>query len=286
MASMETLTITTTLRERIRAQRAQGQRIAFVPTMGNLHAGHLQLVRQARAIADYVVVSIFVNPMQFGPNEDYATYPRTLDSDKAALQDEAADLLFVPDVQEIYGGDPGQVTRVEVPGFEGDLCGRSRPGFFTGIATVVTGLFNRVQPDIAVFGEKDYQQLVMIRRMVRDLCMPIEIQGAEIVREADGLAMSSRNGYLNATERATAIRLYQVLNEVKTALEGGEGNLAALEQAALDSLSEAGFNPDYVSIRQRGDLRVPAPDATELIVLAAATLGTTRLIDNIVISVT
>jgi len=283
---MEIQTSTTALRECIRVQRAQGKRIAFVPTMGNLHAGHLQLVRQAQILADYVVVSIFVNPMQFGPNEDYGGYPRTLDADKRALQEAAADLVFVPDVQEIYGGDPGQVTRVEVPGFEGDLCGRSRPGFFTGIATVVTGLFNRVQPDIAVFGEKDFQQLLMIRRMVRDLCMPIEVHGVAIVREADGLAMSSRNGYLSATERATAARLFQVLNELKTALEGGASDLAALEQSALDNLSAAGFNPDYVSIRQRGDLRVPAPDATELIVLAAATLGTTRLIDNIIISVT
>ena len=282
---METLTTTTALRERIRAQRAQGQRIAFVPTMGNLHAGHLQLVRHAKAIADYVVASIFVNPMQFGPNEDYATYPRTLDTDKAALQDEATDLLFVPDVQEIYGGDPGQVTRVEVPGFEGDLCGRFRPGFFTGIATVVAGLFNRVQPDIAVFGEKDYQQLVMIKRMVRDLCMPVEVCGVGIVREADGLAMSSRNSYLGTTERVRAVRLYQVLKEVKAALEGGVNDLAALEQAALVSLSESGFKPDYVSIRRQGDLRVPDPGATELIVLAAATLGATRLIDNIRISI-
>ena len=283
---MEIQTTTTALRERIRAQRAQGKRIAFVPTMGNLHAGHLQLVRQAKALTDYVVVSVFVNPMQFGPNEDYGSYPRTLDADKRALQEAAADLVFVPDVQEIYGGDPGQATRVEVPGFEGELCGRSRPGFFTGIATVVTGLFNRVQPDIAVFGEKDFQQLLMIRRMVRDLCMPIEIHGVAIMREADGLAMSSRNGYLSATERATAARLYQVLNELKTALEGGASDLAALEQTALDRLSAAGFSPDYVSIRQRHDLRLPVPDATALIVLAAATLGTTRLIDNIVISIT
>ena len=281
---MEMLTTTTALRECIRVQRAQGKRIAFVPTMGNLHAGHLQLVRHAKALTDYVVVSIFVNPMQFGPNEDYVTYPRTLATDKTALQNEATDLLFVPDVQEIYGGDPGQVTRVEVPGFEGDLCGRSRPGFFTGIATVVAGLFNRVQPDIAVFGEKDYQQLVMIKRMVRDLCMPIEVHGVGIVREADGLAMSSRNSYLGTIERASAVRLYQVLKEVKAALDGGAKDLAALEQAALVSLSESGFKPDYVSIRQRDDLCVPAPGATDLIVLAAATLGTTRLIDNIGIS--
>jgi pantoate--beta-alanine ligase len=282
---METLTTTSALRDSISAQRAQGRRIAFVPTMGNLHAGHLQLVRYARAIANYVVVSIFVNPKQFGPNEDYATYPRTLDADKTALQAEATDLLFVPDVQEMYDGDLGQVTRVEVPGFEGDLCGRFRPGFFTGIATVVTGLFNRVQPDIAVFGKKDYQQLIMIKRMVHDLCMPVEVCGVEIVREADGLAMSSRNGYLDKTERATASRLYQVLQEVKTALESGASDLAMLEQTAMDSLSAYGFRPDYVSIRQRGDLRPPEPGATELIVLAAATLGKTRLIDNIYITI-
>jgi pantoate--beta-alanine ligase len=282
---METLTTTIALRDRIRVQRTQGRRIAFVPTMGNLHAGHLRLVRHARAIADYVVVSIFVNPMQFGPNEDYATYPRTLDTDKAALQDEAADLLFVPDVQEIYGSDPRQVTRVEVPGFEGDLCGQFRPGFFTGIATVVTGLFNRVQPDIAVFGKKDYQQLIMIKRMVRDLCMPIDVCGVEIVREADGLAMSSRNGYLGTAERARAVRLYQVLKEVQRTVEGGAKDFAALEQAAMGSLSQSGFKPDYVSVRRRGDLSVPDPGATELIVLAAATLGTTRLIDNIEISI-
>ena len=283
---METLTTTTAVRDRVRMQRIQGQRIAFVPTMGNLHAGHLQLVQHARSIADYVVVSIFVNPMQFGPNEDLATYPRTLDADRAALQAEQVDMLFAPDVQEIYGRDLDQVTRVEVPGFEGDLCGHFRPGFFTGIATVVTGLFNRVQPDVAVFGEKDYQQLVMIRRMVHDLCMPIEVHGVGIVREADGLAMSSRNGYLDAAERATAVRVYQVLNAVKTALENGARDFAALEQSALDSLSEAGCKPDYVSIRQCADLRVPTPAATELIVLAAATLGTTRLIDNIMISIT
>lgn len=282
---METLTTTTALRESVSLQRAQGQRIAFVPTMGNLHAGHLQLVRHARTIADCVVVSIFVNPKQFGPNEDYVTYPRTLAADKTALQAEATDLLFVPDVQEIYGGDPGQVTRVEVPGFEGDLCGRFRPGFFTGIATVVTGLFNRVQPDIAVFGKKDYQQLVMIQRMVRDLCMPIQVCGVEVVREADGLAMSSRNGYLGATERARAALLYTVLSKVKTAVEGGARDLAALEQAAMGRLLEYGFSPDYVSIRQQGDLHPPDPGASELIVLAAATLGKTRLIDNVEISI-
>jgi pantoate--beta-alanine ligase len=283
---METLTTTTLLRECIRAQRAQGRRIGFVPTMGNLHAGHLQLVRQATTLADYVVVSIFVNPMQFGPSEDFATYPRTFDADKVALQAEGVDLLFMPEVREIYTDDLEQVTRVEVPGFEGDLCGRFRPGFFTGIATVVTGLFNRVQPDIAVFGEKDYQQLVMIKRMVRDLCMPIEVHGVETVREPDGLAMSSRNGYLDVAERAGAAQLYQVLGEVKAGLEAGGRDFAALEQRAMERLLEAGFKPDYVSIREQDSLRVPGPGSSQLVVLAAATLGTTRLIDNIRLSVT
>lgn len=283
---MQTLTTTTSLRETISAQRTQGQRIAFVPTMGNLHAGHLQLVRQASTLADYVVVSIFVNPMQFGPNEDYATYPRTLDADKAALQAEGVDLLFMPAVSEIYTEGLEQVTRVEVPGFEGDLCGRSRPGFFTGIATVVSGLFNRVQPDIAVFGEKDYQQLVMIRRMVRDLCMPIEVHGVETMRESDGLAMSSRNGYLDAAQRDTALRLYQVLGEVKAGLQAGNRDFGALERQAMDSLQEAGFEPDYVSIREQDSLRAPGPGSDRLVVLAAATLGRTRLIDNIRLSIT
>ena len=283
---MQTLTTTTSLREAISAQRAQGRRIAFVPTMGNLHAGHLQLVRQATTLADYVVVSIFVNPMQFGPNEDYATYPRTLDADKAALQAEGVDLLFMPAVSEIYTDGLEQATRIEVPGFEGDLCGRFRPGFFTGIATVVSGLFNRVQPDIAVFGEKDYQQLVMIKRMVRDLCMPIEVHGVETMRESDGLAMSSRNGYLDAGQRDTAVRLYQVLGEVKAGLQAGSRNFGALERQAIDSLREAGFEPDYVSIREQDSLRAPGPGSDRLVVLAAATLGRTRLIDNIRLSVT
>jgi len=275
---MQTLTTTTSLREAISAQRAQGRRIAFVPTMGNLHAGHLQLVRQA--------MSIFVNPMQFGPSEDYATYPRTLDADKAALQAEGVDLLFMPAVSEIYTDGLEQATRIEVPGFEGDLCGRFRPGFFTGIATVVSGLFNRVQPDIAVFGEKDYQQLVMIKRMVRDLCMPIEVHGVETMRESDGLAMSSRNGYLDAGQRDTAVRLYQVLGEVKAGLQAGSRDFGSLEQQAMDALREAGFEPDYVSIREQDSLRAPGPGSDRLVVLAAATLGRTRLIDNIRLSVT
>jgi pantoate--beta-alanine ligase len=283
---MQILSTTTSLRENISKQRTQGRRIAFVPTMGNLHAGHLQLVRQASTLADCVVVSIFVNPMQFGPNEDFATYPRTLDADKAALKAEGVEVLFLPTVKEMYTDGLEQATRVEVPGFEGDLCGRSRPGFFIGIATVVSGLLNRVQPDIVVFGEKDYQQLVMIKRMVRDLCMPTEIRGVATMRESDGLAMSSRNGYLDAAQRDRAIRLYQVLGAVKAALESGSRDFAALEQQALESLRQTGFEPDYVSVREQHSLRVPGTGSRQLVVLGAATLGSTRLIDNISLSIT
>ena len=283
---MQILSTTTSLRESISAQRTQGRRIAFVPTMGNLHAGHLQLVRQASTLADCVVVSIFVNPMQFGPNEDFATYPRTLDADKAALKAEGVEVLFLPTVKEMYTDGLEQATRVEVPGFEGDLCGRSRPGFFIGIATVVSGLLNRVQPDIVVFGEKDYQQLVMIKRMVRDLCMPIEVRGVATMRESDGLAMSSRNGYLDAAQRDRAVRLYQVLGAVKAALESGSRDFASLEQQALESLRQAGFEPDYVSVREQHSLRVPGTGSRQLVVLGAATLGSTRLIDNISLSIT
>ena len=282
---MEILSTTISLREAISAQRTQQRRIAFVPTMGNLHAGHLQLVRQARALADCVVVSIFVNPMQFGPNEDFASYPRTLDADKAALQAEAVELLFLPSTGEMYSAGVEHATRVEVPGFEGDLCGRSRPGFFSGIATVVSALFNRVQPDIAVFGEKDYQQLMMIKRMVRDLCIPVEVHGVATMREADGLAMSSRNGYLDTAQRDRAVRLYQVLCEVKSGLEAGRRDYAALELQARESLQQAGFEPDYVSIREQGSLHLPGPESDQLVVLAAAMLGRTRLIDNISLSI-
>ncbi len=194
---MDIVASTTDLRAHVRAWRAQQDRIAFVPTMGNLHAGHLKLVRHARSIAGRVVVSIFVNPMQFGPGEDYDSYPRTLADDTAALMRADADLLFVPAVSEIYPGDLDNTTRVVVPGLGEILCGAFRPGFFTGVATVVTRLLNLVQPDIAVFGEKDYQQLIVIRRMVRELCLPVSIEGVATAREADGLAMSSRNGYLN-----------------------------------------------------------------------------------------
>jgi pantoate--beta-alanine ligase len=283
---METLATLSELRARTAAWRERGERIAFVPTMGNLHAGHLSLVRHARTLADRVVVSIFVNPTQFGPNEDYASYPRTLAADRQALMAAAADLLFAPAVQEVYAGDLENATRVVVPGLSDILCGEFRPGFFSGIATVVTRLFNMVQPQVAVFGEKDYQQLVMIRRMVRDLCFPVEVQGVATEREPDGLAMSSRNSYLDAAQRRQAPALYQALCGVRDALAAGARDYRQLEQAALDALAAAGFRPDYVSIRRQADLALPGAADSALIVLAAATLGSARLIDNVKISVT
>ena len=283
---MDTVNTIRELRARTAGWRDRGERIAFVPTMGNLHAGHLRLVRHARTVADRVVVSIFVNPTQFGPGEDYATYPRTLEADRRALMDADADLLFAPAVEEVYTGDLEHATRVEVPGLSDILCGAFRPGFFSGIATVVTRLFNMVQPQVAVFGEKDYQQLVMIRRMVRDLCLPVEVQGVATERESDGLAMSSRNGYLSAAERQLAPGLYRALCEVRDAVASGAQDYHRLEQTAMEALSVAGFKPDYVSIRRQADLAPPGTGDTALIVLAAATLGSARLIDNVQISVT
>jgi len=281
---METVTSTTGLRRHVAAMRAQGARIAFVPTMGNLHAGHLQLVRQARLQADRVIVSIFVNPAQFGPHEDYESYPHTPEHDRDALLDAGTELLFLPGVAEIYPQGPDRTTVVEVPDLNRILEGEHRPTHFNGVTTVVAKLFNLVQPDVAVFGEKDYQQLLLIRRMVADLCMPVAIAGVATVREADGLAMSSRNGYLAPAERARAPRLYAVLSGVKARVEAGGQDLAVIEQAALAELAAAGFRPDYVSVRRQSDLALPRSGDTALIALAAARLGTTRLIDNIFIS--
>lgn len=281
---METVTSIRELRVQTAAWRDRGERLAFVPTMGNLHPGHLRLVQHARAVADRVAVSIFVNPTQFGPNEDYASYPRTLEQDRQSLRDAGADLLFAPAVEDVYAGELENATRVEVPGLSDILCGEFRPGFFSGIATVVTRLFNMVQPQVAVFGEKDYQQLVLIRRMVRDLCMPVEVQGVATEREPDGLAMSSRNGYLSVAERQQAPGLYRALCTVRDSVEGGARDYGRLEQSAMAALSAAGFRPDYVSIRRQADLAPPDNENTALVVLAAATLGTARLIDNVKIS--
>ncbi len=257
-----------------------------MPTLGNLHAGHIKLVRHARVIASRVVVSIFVNPMQFGPAEDYESYPLTLGLDKEALMDVDADLLFTPSMHEMYPHGDNKTTRVEVPGLNSILCGEHRPSHFNGVTTVVAKLFSIVQPDIAVFGEKDYQQLVIIRRMAEDLCMPVAIESIETVREADGLAMSSRNNYLDKTQRAQAPALYRVLCEVQRQIEAGETDFAVVEKSAREQLRDAGFKPDYVSIRRQLDLAEPVAGDTDLIVLAAAGLGPARLIDNVKISIT
>ena len=268
------------LREEVARRRLAGQRIAFVPTMGNLHAGHLRLMSEARRHAPVVVASIFVNPLQFGANEDFDAYPRTPAEDRSALESAEVDLLFMPTEHEMYPGGAAHMTTVEVPELGDMLCGSFRPGHFRGVATVVNRLFNLVLPDVAIFGRKDYQQLAVIRRMVEDLGMPVQIVGVETVRESDGLAMSSRNRYLTAAERAPAPKLYATLIDVRDRVSGGEA-LAAVERRAAEALAVAGFRPDYVSIRRQTDLRVPGPEDHDLVVLAAAWLGRTRLIDNL-----
>ena len=267
------------LRAAVHDWRIADGRIAFVPTMGNLHAGHLALVERAKAAGDHVVASVFVNPTQFGPNEDFDRYPRTENADAAKLAAAGVELLFLPGVEEMYPGGTGAATFVEVPGLSDILCGAHRPGHFRGVATVVARLFNLVEPHAAVFGEKDFQQLAVIRRMVRDLGFAVEVIGAPTLREPDGLAMSSRNQYLSAAERAQAPALYRLLQELGGRLAGGEP-AAALEVAGTARLAEAGFRPDYVAIRNALDLGEPVSGA-ERVVLAAAHLGGTRLIDNL-----
>lgn len=279
---MLTLNTVEELRATIGSWRQAGEHIAFVPTMGNLHSGHLELMKSARDRADRVVSSIFVNPMQFGEGEDFDAYPRTLEEDQERLQQLGVDLLFAPAVTTIYpAGSTDQQTRVEVPGLSDVLCGASRPGHFVGVATVVCKLFNMVQPDLAVFGQKDFQQLMVIRRMVNELAMPIEIVGEATVRESDGLAMSSRNGYLTAEERALAPQLYRTLQKTATAIKSGNRDYTGLEAAAEAALQEAGFRPDYYAIRRAEDLTMPGDSEQNLVILAAAFLGTTRLIDNL-----
>lgn len=269
------------VREHIARYRRDGERIALVPTMGNLHRGHLSLVGLARQRAARVVASVFVNPTQFGPGEDLDRYPRTLERDAEMLATAGADLLFAPADSEIYPEGAGQATLVQVPGVTEVLEGSFRPGHFAGVATVVTKLFNIAQPDVAVFGEKDFQQLVVIRRLVRDLCLPVEIVAGPTAREEDGLALSSRNQYLDAEQRARAPRLQQVLQALRRrALDGGR-DWPALEAAAVASLADAGFVPDYVAVRCAADLSLPGDDDRDLVVLAAARIGTTRLIDNL-----
>lgn len=280
--------IVTTIAELRRVRREwllAGERLAFVPTMGNLHAGHIKLVSQAKANAERVVVSIFVNPLQFGVGEDFAAYPHTPEQDQAKLREAGADLLFLPAEAELYPHGREGLTFVEVPGLSDVLCGASRPGHFRGVATVVAKLFNLVQPELALFGEKDFQQLAVLRRMVRDLNFPLEVIGVPTEREADGLAMSSRNGYLSREERAVAPALYQVLCEVAVQIQGGRRDFAAIETAASERLQAAGLRPDYLAIRRAADLQLPQATETRLVVLAAAYLGRARLIDNLLITI-
>lgn len=268
------------LRKAVRALRDTGKTVAFVPTMGNLHEGHLALVREAQRHADAVVVSIFVNPLQFGPNEDLDSYPRTAQQDQAALQKERVDLVFMPSVEVMYPRGDKLQTFVEVPCVSDILCGATRPGHFKGVATVVCRLFNLVAPDVAVFGKKDYQQLLVIRLMVADLGMPLKIIGVETVREADGLAMSSRNQYLSDSERKLAPRLYGAMSELREHILMAGRFDAGLVADAREQL-EAEFEVDYLSVRRQLDLREPTATDRALVILAAVRLGSARLIDNV-----
>lgn len=278
---MRTLRDIDQLRSTLRDYRQRGQRIALVPTMGNLHAGHLALVACARQHADIVVSSLFVNPMQFGPGEDLDGYPRTFDADQAKLVEAGCDVLFAPAVSSLYPNGLNAQTRVHVPAVGEGLCGGSRPGHFDGVSTVVSMLFNLVQPDIACFGEKDYQQLAVIRKLVRDLHMPIEIIGVPIVRAEDGLALSSRNGYLSSEERATAPVLYRTLCALRDSLERGEPIEKVLHQGKT-ALYDAGFTPDYLELRDATLFSV-TPATRHAVLLAAAKLGPARLIDNLTV---
>lgn len=269
------------LRDRVRQWRQNGERIAFVPTMGNLHAGHGKLVEAARRCATRVVVSVFVNPLQFGPNEDFDSYPRTPEDDRRLLESLQVDVLFVPEVEDMYPHGQATTARVQVPELDSILCGAFRPGHFTGVATIVTKLLNLVQPDVALFGEKDFQQLMIIRRAANDLCMPIEIVGVDTMRESDGLAMSSRNRYLSPEDRAVAPVIYQTLETTRQQIEAGSRNFEALERAGFEALKRAGFRPDYFSIRDAATLAAPSPKSAEVVILTAARIGRARLIDNV-----
>ncbi|MBG0841362.1 MULTISPECIES: pantoate--beta-alanine ligase [Pseudomonadaceae] len=280
---MNTVKTLRELRAAVAQARAEGKQIGFVPTMGNLHAGHVSLVEIAAQRADFVVASIFVNPLQFGAGEDLDKYPRTLAADQEKLLAAGCHLLFHPDVAEIYPHGMGDQTRVSVPGVSEGLCGASRPGHFEGVATVVTKLFNMVQPDLAVFGEKDYQQLAVIRALVQDLNMPIQIIGAPTQRAEDGLALSSRNGYLSDQQRAAAPALYRGLQAIAEELRRGARDYPRLIETTQAQQRAAGFVPDYLEIRNALNLRPAQVDDHHLVILTAAQLGSTRLIDNLVV---
>ncbi len=277
---MQTLSSIQTLREKLTQLRSSGQRIALVPTMGNLHAGHIYLVEQARQYADIVVCTIFVNPMQFGQNEDLDSYPRTLEQDQEKLEAAQCDFLFTPTVAQMYPLGHSQHTVVSVPGLSSAYCGASRPGHFDGVATVVSKLFNMVQPHTALFGLKDYQQFRVIQKMVADLCQPIDIIGVPTQREPSGLALSSRNGYLSPAQKAKAAALNETLQWASEALLQGAA-IGDVEAKARQRLVAADFKPDYFSVCAADSLEPPSPQAKALVILAAAWMGKTRLIDNL-----
>ncbi len=269
------------LREIRRNWQSSAKVIAFVPTMGNLHQGHLNLVREAKKQADIVVVSIFVNPMQFGPDEDLDAYPRTLQSDSRLLEELGVDVLFMPKATDIYARGLEQQTFVEVPGLSYMICGASRPGHFRGVATIVCKLFNMVQPNLAFFGEKDFQQLQVIKAMVTDLSMNLKVFGMATTRDDDGLAMSSRNQYLKDKERKLAPSLYEKMQQLASEIQLGRRDFSKITQEYKLQLAELGFNPDYLEIRNVENLLQPGHEDQHLVLLAAAFLGKTRLIDNL-----
>ncbi|QWT22367.1 pantoate--beta-alanine ligase [Bacillus sp. NP157] len=278
---MQTVTDAAALRATIRGWRAAGQAVGFVPTMGNLHEGHHSLLKLARARADRVVASVFVNPTQFGPGEDFERYPRTLAQDQVGLAEAGCDVLFAPEVATLYPFGAAASVSIHVPIVTETLEGAHRPGHFDGVATVVSKLFHLVQPDFAVFGQKDFQQLKVIERMVRDLSLPVKIMSGPTLRDEDGLAKSSRNQYLSPQERQRAPQIWSTLSQMRELFRQGH-SWQALEQAARARLERAGFVPDYVAIRRTEDLAEPGPDEREgLVALVAARLGTTRLIDNL-----
>jgi pantoate--beta-alanine ligase len=282
---LQEISTTAALREQVSEWRHADDHIALVPTMGNLHDGHLSLVSLARKHAERVVVSVFVNPTQFGDGEDFEDYPQSLERDKRQLKRLNTDLLFVPDVETMYPFGVDNATSVTVPVLTDDLCGSFRPGHFDGVTSIVSRLFSLVQPDVAVFGQKDYQQHLVIRRLTEDLSLPIKTICGPTQRDEDGLALSSRNQYLDAKERAIAPELFAILKGIGADLESGKRNYNDLEEHAVSDLRKLGFEPEYVSIRRADDLGMPDRDNDELVILAAATLGKARLIDNVIVRI-
>ena len=282
---MKTIRDINSLRNVLRDFRQDGNTVALVPTMGGLHQGHMGLMRLASEYAERVVASVFVNPTQFGPREDFENYPRTFDTDRRRLSRGGVDIMFAPSHEEIYPYGAGNMTSVSVPGLSTILCGERRPGHFDGVTSVVNRLFNIVSPDVAVFGQKDYQQLVIIRRMVADLHMPIKILVGPTHRDKAGLALSSRNRYLTDEERDRASELYATICECRDRFLAGDRDLGALAADGFARLVRAGYEPEYLAVRQSGDLAVPDEDSRFLVVLAAARLGEARLIDNVMFEV-